>query len=125
MQQQSAFLHDQERFDFEIQEQMALRAREKMNFTKLKESDLAKGTRSENLMYRDQVQSLSDTISILEKDNDWLLKQSGQQGANDGQDDSFDKEKFEKLKKEIRMRKEAKERVLAQGFAEFKPYVRM
>ena len=52
-QQQSAFLHDQQRFDLEIQEQVALRAREKMNHTKLKEEDLVKAARSENLMYRD------------------------------------------------------------------------
>ena len=74
-------------------------------------------------MYRDQVQSLSDTISILEKDNEWLLKQSGQQTGED--DDAFDQEKFNKIKKEIRLRKEAKERVLNQGFPEFKPYARM
>ena len=52
---------------------MALRAREKLNFTKYSEKDLVKAARSENLMYRDQVESLADTIKILEKDSEWLL----------------------------------------------------
>lgn len=121
---QNEALHDQERFDREIQEQIALRVREKQNFSKLSEEDLVRPARSENLMYRDQVQTLSDTIRILEKDNEWLLKQSGQQTGGD-QDGSFDQEKFNQVKKEIRLRKEAKERVLNQGFPEFKPYVRM
>lgn len=84
---------------------------------------MVRPARSENLMYRNQVQTLSDTVSILEKDNEWLLKQSGQH--TEGDDDSFDQEKFNKVKREIKLRKEAKERVLNQGFPEFKPYVRL
>lgn len=121
---QNDALHDKARFDREIQEQIALRVREKQQFSKLSEEDLVRPAQSENLMYRNQVQTLSDTISILEKDNEWLLKQSGQQTGGD-KDDSFDQEKFNKVKKEIRQRKEAKERILNQGFPEFKPYMRM
>lgn len=106
---------------------MALRAREKLFFTERTEQDFVKPARSENLMYRDQVNSLKDTIHILEKDTEWLLNQQNaskptHQPMNDN---SFNQEKFDELKKQIRLKKEAKERVLAQGFPEFKPYLRM
>jgi len=116
-------LKDKGRFDAEVQEQIALKIRDKQQFGKLTEQDLVKPARSENLMYRDQVQTLGDTIDILEKDNEWLLKHSGQDkpSASAG----FDQEKFNQIKKEIKLRKEAKQRILHQGFPEFKPYIRM
>jgi len=40
--------------------------------SELKKSDLIKPKRSENLMYRRQVDSLEDSIRILERDNDQL-----------------------------------------------------
>jgi len=55
----------------------------------LSEKDFVRAAKSENLMYRDQVQTLSDTVSILERDNEWLLNQSGQNKSGDN-DESFD-----------------------------------
>lgn len=74
-------------------------------------------------MYRDQVETLGDTIRILEKDNEWLLNQSGQRPTGEA-DESFDQEKFNQVKREIKLRKEAKQRILDQGFPEFKAYAR-
>ena len=40
---------------------------------------------SENVMYRQQVETIDDTIRILEKDNEWLLN-AGDSGAVKDQD---------------------------------------
>lgn len=40
-----------------------------------------------------------------------------------GQTNDFDKEAYQKIKAEIKRRKEAKERLLQQGFPELKPYI--
>jgi len=37
---------------------------------------------------------------------------------------NFDREAYDKLKDNLRMRKEAKERILSQGLPEFKAYLR-
>lgn len=37
--------------------------------------------------------------------------------------DQFDKEAYQKIKAEIKKRKEAKERLLQQGFPELRPYI--
>ena len=37
---------------------------------------------------------------------------------------NFDKEAYDKMKTELKMRKEAKERLLSQGLPEFKAYLR-
>ena len=43
------------------------------NLRKLKKSDLLKPQQSENVLYRNQLNTLDTTIQILEKDNEFLL----------------------------------------------------
>lgn len=50
----------------------------------MKRSDLLKPAKSENMVFRDQVETLEETNKILEKDNEWLLN-SGNNKIN--QDD--------------------------------------
>lgn len=76
----------------------------------MKRSDLLKPAKSENMVFRDQVETLEETNKILEKDNEWLLN-SGNNKIN--QDDhKFDQEAFKQLKTVLRRNKAAKERVL-------------
>ena len=69
----SELLADQKTFDWEISYQMKLKANDKLTMEKRSKSDFVKPARSENILYRNQVESLDDTIRILEKDNEWLL----------------------------------------------------
>ena len=64
-------LKDMQLFEEEIQIQLMQKINDKKN-SELKKSDLIKPKRSENLMYRRQVDSLEDSIRILERDNDQL-----------------------------------------------------
>ena len=41
----------------------------------------------------------------------------------DTEKEGFDKEAYQKIKAEIKQRREAKERLLQQGFPELKPYI--
>jgi hypothetical protein len=72
---------------------------EKLHMAERKKSDFVKPARSENLMFRQQVQTLQETIGIIEKDNEWLLN------ANNNQNDQFDQEKFKQVKQQIKLRK--------------------
>lgn len=114
---------DSATFDFEIQYQLKLKQNEFLNFQKRSEADFVKPTRSENVQFRAQVQTLEETTQLLEKDNEWLL-QAGDVNQ-DTEDDRFDLQKYKKLKRTIKARKEAKEQILKQGFPEFKPYLRL
>lgn len=114
---------DSATFDFEIQYQLKLKQNEFLNFQKRSQSDFVKPARSENLQFRQQVQTLEETTQILEKDNEWLL-QAGDANQNT-EDDRFDIAKYKELKRTIKARREAKEQILKQGFPEFKPYLRL
>lgn len=121
-------LQNIKQFDLEISMQMKLKINDKIMFEKKEKQDFVKLGRSETSVYRDQIESYSDTIKILKKDNEWLLNAGDNfDKAAKKQDDeqNFDKEKYSALKKEIKMKKEAKERLLQQGFPEFKSYLRL
>ena len=64
---------DSATFDFEIQYQLKLKQNEFLNFQKRSEVDFVKPSRSENVQFRAQIQTLEETTQILEKDNEWLL----------------------------------------------------
>jgi len=76
----------------------------------MKRSDLLKPSKSENNVFRDQVETLEETNKILEEDNKWLLN-SGNQKIN-LDDAKFDKEAYKDLKTMLRRNKAAKEKVL-------------
>jgi hypothetical protein len=82
--------------------------------------DFVKPSRNENVLFRQQVDTLEDTVRILEKDNEWLLS-----AGDAGKDQNVDMERYRQLKAEIKMKKEAKERIIASGFPEFKAYTRI
>jgi len=108
--------------------QLKLKINDKLMFEKKSKQDLVKFGRSETQVFRDQVGSYADTVKILERDNQWLLNAGdGFKKAAKKLDDeqNFDREKYSSLKKEIKMKKEAKERLLQQGFPEFKSYLRL
>jgi len=82
--------------------------------------DFVKPSRNENVLFRQQVDTLEDTLRILEKDNEWLLS-----AGDAGKDQNVDMERYRQLKAEIKMKKEAKERIIASAFPEFKAYTRI
>jgi len=96
-------------FAAEIQTQMKLKMLDKQNFEKREQSDYVKPAMSENLMYRNQLSSIEETLDILEKDNEWQLN-AGNNFESLTQEDKaqFDKEKYQQIKESIKMRKEAK-----------------
>lgn len=65
---------DQRRLDLELAYQLKMKIQQKTHGEKRELKDFVKPARSENLLYRQQVNSLEDTIHIIEKDNEWLLK---------------------------------------------------
>jgi len=80
-------------------------------------------------MFRSQVANIDETVAILEKDNEWLLKagqtvESGQ-GLPAGDGEKFSKKEYQALKEQIKQRKVTKQRILAQGFPELKAYTRL
>jgi hypothetical protein len=121
-------LKDQKRFDKDIAMQLKLKMNDKLQFEKGTKSDYVKFSRSENEVFRSQVGSLQESVRLLEKDNEWLLNAGDNFEAASKKkldEEEFDKEKYTALKQEIKRRKEAKERVLQQGFPEFKSYLRL
>lgn len=121
-------LKEQKIFDREIQTQLKLKINDKQHFEKQTKSDYVKFGRSEHSVYRQQVGSLEESTRLIEKDNEWLLN------AGDNfesvakaklEEEQFDKEKYTALKQDIKRRKEAKEKLLQQGFPEFKSYLRL
>ena len=99
--------------------------KDKLNFTKREDSDFIKFGRSETAVFRDQVTTLQDSMEILEKDNEWLLNAGQVLERGEEPDGYFDQKKYTALKQEIKRKREAKERVIQQGFPEFKPYLRL
>ena len=73
-------------------------------------------------MYREQVTTLEETTQILERDNEWLLN-AGDNNVNQD-DEKFDVEAYKELKRTIKEKRALKEKILHQGFPEFKPYLR-
>lgn len=50
-----------------------MKINDKTMYSKLQKSDFVKPSMPENVMFRNQVENLDDTVRILEKDNEWLL----------------------------------------------------
>lgn len=103
-------LEDQDTFAREIAYQIKCKRNDKLNHSALKKSDFLKPAKSENIVFRDQIETLEETNKILENDNKWLLE-SGNQKTNQN-DERFDFEAYKQLKTQIRQNKAAKERVL-------------
>jgi hypothetical protein len=118
-------LRDQKLFDYEIGLQISLKMKDKLNFTERDHSDFVKFGRSETSVFRDQVTTLQDSMEILEKDNEWLLKTGASAENGEEVDGYFDQKAYKALKAEIKRKRETKERVIQQGFPEFKPYLRL
>ena len=60
----------------------------------------------------------------MEKDSQWLARVRGD-GKSIPDTDTFNQERFNAMKARIKQRKEAKERLSQQGFADLKAYSRM
>lgn len=86
-------------FAAEIQTQIMLKMKDKRNFEKREQSDYVKPAISENLMYRNQLSSIEESLEILEKDNEWQLN-AGNNFESLAQEDKakFDKEKYQQVK---------------------------
>ena len=97
---------------YELSEQLAARVKTHLYLKERKESDFAKPRRSEASLFENQVQNQSNAINILEKE-----------AADSQKEQGFDKEAYQELKAEIKRRREAKERLLQQGFPELKSYI--
>lgn len=100
---QSIFQKEEELFAAEIQTQMKLKMNDKLYFEKREQSDYVKPAMSENLMYRNQLSSIDETIDILEKDNEWQLN-AGNNFESLSQEDksNFDREKYQQIKESIK-----------------------
>ena len=96
----------------ELAHQLSLRVREHLYLKERKASDLAKPRRSEIGTFASQVSS-----------NDILAKGLEKYAQEKEREEGFDKEAYQQLKNEIKQRREAKERLLQQGFPELKPYI--
>ena len=105
----------------EIMEQVALRVKEHLYYKERKESDFVKGKRSELNIFSAAAKSHENALQILESKYETMKAE--QEKEYKGQ--TFDKEAYEEIKKQIRQRKEAKERMLQQGHPEFKPYIQV
>lgn len=108
-------LADRDRFRGEVYEQLMKRVKSHMFQTKRKDSDFVKPRVSEEQALRGQVLSHENALAGLENEVNEV----------DESNDNFDRNAFNKLKNEIKMRKAAKERLLNQGHAEFRPYLRL
>lgn len=114
-----ALLAEKDVIDREISEQLELRMRDKLHFSKLEKSDFVRASRSESALFTSQVGALEASTQIMERESDWLLQNAGE-GKQFAENDDFNRDKFNAMKAEIRRRKEAKQRILQQGFADTK-----
>lgn len=101
----------------ELTEQLSYRIKSHLYQTKRKKTDFVKPRRSELDIFRSQVVSKHNSIEHLEKQYNDIF------GEEPEKKEGFDKETFHRLKAEIKMKREAKERLLQQGIPELKPYV--
>lgn len=66
-------LKNKAQIEEEIAYQLHQKIMDKLTREKRQAKDFIKPARSENLLYRQQVSSLEDTVKIIERDNEWLL----------------------------------------------------
>lgn len=100
----------------ELTEQLSLKIKEHLYLKKRKASDFVKPRQSELDIFRSQVVSHQNTIEHMEEEYNKVF------GKEPEKKEGFDRETFHRLKAEIKLRREAKERLLEQGLPEFKPY---
>lgn len=101
----------------ELTEQLSMRIREHIFLKERKYTDFARARRSEQSIFERQVGSKENRVRNLEEQAAQIV-----QGKKD-QEEGFDKEAYQAIKAEIKKRREAKERLLQQGFPELKSYV--
>lgn len=101
----------------EVVEQLAQRAKEHIWLKERKPTDFVKGRQSEQKLFASQADSYERGLKFLQNENQEIL------AAGDKGQEGFDKEAYLQLKTEIKRRREAKEKLLQQGFPELKPYV--
>lgn len=109
---EAEMLRDHKQFEYEIAEQLAMKIKDKQNFTELKESDLIKFGRSETSVFRDQPETLQDSMDILQKDYEFLLNQGAAVEKGEEVDGYFDEKRYKELKAAIKRKREAKEKVI-------------
>ena len=105
----------------EIMRQVNLKVRDHLYFKERKETDFVKGRRSELNLFSAAASSHDNSIKILEYKKNSLKAQM----ENKDKGEHFDKEAYDKVKQEIKMRKEAKKRLLEQGYPDYKGYIRV
>lgn len=68
-----ALLAEKDLMDREVSEQLELRMRDKLHFTKLDKSDFVRPARSDSAMFRSQTAAYETSTRLMERDSDWLL----------------------------------------------------
>ena len=101
----------------ELTEQLTMRVREHIFLKERKLTDFARARRSEQSVFERQVSSHENRARTLEEKAAQIV-----QGKKE-QEEGFDKEAYQAIKEEIKKRREAKERLVQQGFPELKSYV--
>lgn len=101
----------------ELTEQLTMRIREHVFLKERKLADFAKPRRSEQSIFERQVSSHENRVRTLEEQAAQIVQEKKEQ------EEGFDKEAYQAIKAEIKKRREAKERLLQQGFPELKSYV--
>ena len=104
-------IEEREMIAKELNQQMAAKIKEHFFLKERKPSDFVRPKRSEVLLFGKQVQGQETRIRELEGK------------LEEKEEEKMDKEAYKRIKDEIKRRKEAKERLLQQGFPELKPYV--
>lgn len=97
---------DRDRFRLDMADQIRRRMLKHDLFTKRKESDFIRPKVNEKETFEDQ--SLLNDMNI-----DYLEGKNNEMEANDIKNEDFDKQAYYKLKDELKMRKETKERLLS------------
>jgi hypothetical protein len=80
-----------------------------------KASDIVVPRRSEHSLFKSQEKSHRNVIGGLETIAEQMKAKQNEK--------AFDREAYEQIKAEIKLRREAKSRLLQQGFPELKPYI--
>lgn len=114
---------DRDRLRHELSYQLTARARKHLYATKRKDKDFIQPRVSEDNVYGRQLQSHTNAEESL-KEGLERLEQEEKETSVAPEDKTFDKKAYDEFKKELRMRKEAKERLLSSGLPEFKAYLR-
>lgn len=91
----------------------------------IKHRMMTKRTESDFIMPKvNEKDVLSNQKTINDSHISYLEEKSREVESQDTNNENFDKEAYYKLKEELKMRKEAKERLLSQGIPQFKAYMR-